>query len=335
MPSYCQILRSCGLAAAGLTLACTSALATDYTYATIVQPGAVQTDPLGINASGEVAGYWVDSNYASHPFTYQNGTITNFSFAQGVDGIQLAGINDKGDLCGSYADANDNSHGFIYTAKGKLITLDVPGGSSTFVNAINDKGDATGSAYVNGYSAAFVYSNGTYTVFTPPTQYEYFTPQAINAKGSVAGYEFSQFGSESAFTYEGGVFTVLALPDTYFTAAFSINKHNVVAGQLANNSRQQFGYTYTAKGKETIIGPPGSTDTFSLGINDSGVVTGVSYDTNGDSTGYTYQAGAYSTLSFTGGSNFSGNFINASGQVLGEYLDSNSLPQSFLATPTQ
>jgi hypothetical protein len=336
MPSLSRFLRGCGLMAGGVTLACSSAFATSYTYQTIVQPGAIQTNPLGLNASGEVVGYWLDSNYGSHPFIYQNGTITSFSFPQGVDGISVAGINNKGDICGSYADSSDTTHGFIYTAKGKLITIDVPNGQDTFVNAINDKDEATGSAYVNGYGAAFAYSKGTYTVFTPATQYELFTPQAINSHGSVTGYESSYItGAESGFTYINGVFTVLSLPNSYFSAGFAINNHNVVAGQLANLSRQEFGFTYNAKDKETIIGPAGSTDTFSLGINNAGVVTGVNYDSSGVSTGYTYVNGVYSTLSFGGYTNFSGNYINESGQVLGEYVDQNGLPQSFLATPAQ
>jgi uncharacterized membrane protein len=337
---HCARLHYAGLIAGGLMAAGPAAHATTYTYQPIVAAGGNGTYPLGLNNAGEVLGYYYDSNYASHPFTYQNGTMTPVTFKEGVDGIRVAGINDKGDICGSYADKNDVEHGFIYTAQGKLITLDVPGGTDTFINAINDRSadEATGSAYVNGYSVAFVYSKGTYTIFTPQQQYVYFTPQAINLKGSVVGYQSTQFGSETGFTYINGVFTLLTLPDTYFTAAFGINVHNVAVGQLANSLRQEYGYFYTSAGKEKILGPKGITDSWSAGINDSSVVTGVSYPSSGNyssSVGYTYDKGVYSTLSFGGYSNFSGNYINASGQVVGEYVDENGLAQVFLATPVQ
>jgi hypothetical protein len=339
MPSFSDLLRSAGLRqlgliAGGLMAACPAAWATSYTYVSIVQPGAKATIPVGLNASGEVVGYWYDSNYAAHPFVYQNGAITPFSFPEGVDGISITGINDAGAICGGYADSNDASHGFIYTAKGKLTTIDVPGGTDTFVNAMNNEGEVAGSAFVNGYGVAFVYRKGVYTVISPATPETYFIPQAINGHGSVAGYQESEFGTETGFTYIAGVYTLLSLPDTYFTAAFSINVHNAAAGQLANDARQEYGFTYSQTGTEAIIGPSGSTDTFSLGINDAGVVTGVSYDTSGNSVGYTYKKnGKYSTLSFGGYSGFSGNYINASGQVLGEYIDNNNIPQIFLATP--
>jgi hypothetical protein len=317
------------LMAGSLCLGSSAALAQTYTFQYITPPGAVQTDPLAVNDSGEVLGYWYDSSYTRHPFTFQNGTLTSFSFPQG-SGIVALGLNNKGDVAGDYTDSSGNEDGFIYTHKGKLITLQLPGASATYVDAINDSDEVAGSGYVNGGISAFVYKDGTYTVFATAN---YTTPQAINNKGSVTGFVSTNVGVETFFTYENGVFTSTPLPDTYFTAGFAINNHGVVAGQLANDSRQQFGFTLTKGGKEKIIGYPGAASCFLQGINNAGEAVGSYFDSNYNSYAFVYLKGAYTTISDGTNSQFNGVAINASGQVIGNYQDQNGVYQAYLATP--
>jgi hypothetical protein len=315
--------------AGAMIMAVTTASATTYNYQTITVPNSIQTDPVAINDSGTAAGQWYDSNYTGHGFVFSAGTVTTFD-PPGAADTYVGGMNNKGDIVGTYLDSSYASHGFIRSAKGKFTTLDVPGSGFTGAAGINDKGVVVVAGQdTAGYQAIYTYAKGVFTLIIDNQQ----TPIAtsINAEGSVAGYNSPPHAYETAFLYEKGTLTILPIEYT-FAASFGINKHNEVVGQAANGGTE-YGFIYSPKGNVKYIGPKGSTDSFNLGVNDLGVIAGVSYDSNENSVGYTYHSGKFSTLSVPGGSNASANAINNAGQVLGNYLDANSVVQTFLATP--
>ncbi|HEY3974775.1 MAG TPA: hypothetical protein VGM18_17350 [Candidatus Sulfotelmatobacter sp.] len=113
---------------------------------TIAVPGAIETDPFGISASGEVVGI------------YNNGSggILNFSFRRGkyrqllIPGAPLAkvyGINPSGTaLVGSYAPSSGVTAGFLYQ-NDTLTTLQFPGSKNTSAAGINASGDVVGTFY--------------------------------------------------------------------------------------------------------------------------------------------------------------------------------------------
>jgi len=311
------------------------ASAASYTYQTITVSGALQTDPIAVNAAGTVLAYWLDSTYTPHYFTWTGGTMTTLSLPNGAQ-FSATGINAKGNICGSYIDGKGNSHGYVLYTNGKMKTIDAASGVQTYITAINDNDDLAGASYNSstGVDSGIVDIKGKVTAFNTTN---YTTSLAINNHGTVTGYVSSDSGSETFFVYGNGVFTSAPLPNTYFSAGFAINTHNVVAGQLANPSRQEFGFIYTSAGHEKIIAPHGSTDSFAQGINDNDDVTGANFDVSQSlvSTGYVYSKGVYTTLSFPKATNFGGVAINNAGQVLGDYLDANGTPQTFLATPAK
>jgi probable HAF family extracellular repeat protein len=85
-----------------------------------VGPGATNTYPHGINASGTVVGYYTDANTAYHGFERSpDGTITTFD-APGAGTTSALGtipfsINDAGLITGSFTDENEVGHGFLVT----------------------------------------------------------------------------------------------------------------------------------------------------------------------------------------------------------------------------
>jgi probable HAF family extracellular repeat protein len=92
----------------------------DGSMTSFVVPGATNTYPHGINASGTVVGYYTDANTAYHGFERsRDGTITTFdapgaSTTSGLGTIPFS-INDAGLITGSYTDQNEVGHGFIVT----------------------------------------------------------------------------------------------------------------------------------------------------------------------------------------------------------------------------
>lgn len=90
----------------------------DGSMTSFVVPGATNTYPLGINASGTVIGYYTDANTAYHGFERApNGTITTFDAPGAGTTYELGtlpfSINDAGVITGSYSDQNWVYHGFI------------------------------------------------------------------------------------------------------------------------------------------------------------------------------------------------------------------------------
>src|SRR5436309_14963237 len=93
-----------------LTSVVTAALA--HTYTTIDFPGAITTDPNGINSSGEIVGSYADGTGAGHGFHFKDGAFTaiNVPSAARTDVIS---INARGDIAGFFLDATDQWHGFV------------------------------------------------------------------------------------------------------------------------------------------------------------------------------------------------------------------------------
>ena len=67
-----------------------------YTYTTIDPPGANNTTPLAINASGQIAGA-----YDTHGFVYSNRVFTTID-VPGASSTQALAISDSGTVFGTY-----------------------------------------------------------------------------------------------------------------------------------------------------------------------------------------------------------------------------------------
>jgi probable HAF family extracellular repeat protein len=105
--------------------------------------GGVQA--TGINNSGDVCGFVIDSNGVSHGWLQILGTVTLLNYPESTSTAAL-GLNNKGQVVGSYTDAAQNTHGFVYyvTTK-KWQMVDEPDGmNTTIVQGINDNGVLVG-----------------------------------------------------------------------------------------------------------------------------------------------------------------------------------------------
>jgi probable HAF family extracellular repeat protein len=99
----------------------------------------------GINNSGDVCGFFIDSKQVNHGWLRVFGHVSTLNYPDST-GTQALGLNNEGQVVGSYTDASGNSHGFVYNYNTKVWqTVDDPNGvNSTIVNGINDKGQLVG-----------------------------------------------------------------------------------------------------------------------------------------------------------------------------------------------
>jgi probable HAF family extracellular repeat protein len=113
---------------------------------------AGSTTALGINASGQIVGAYIDSGGTSHGFLYSGGTYTTLTdpFAingdsSSTNGTAALGINDAGQIVGYYYGSGSTQHGFIYSG-GRYITIDDPlAAKGTAASGINNLGQIVGS----------------------------------------------------------------------------------------------------------------------------------------------------------------------------------------------
>lgn len=117
--------------------------------ATATVPGAGSSSGQGtaayaIDAAGDIAGTYVDSNNALHGYVRSaSGTITAFS-APGAgtstyQGTVPVGFDAAGDVAGLFIDANNMGYGFVRSASGTITTYNAPGAatvSPAIANAI-------------------------------------------------------------------------------------------------------------------------------------------------------------------------------------------------------
>lgn len=115
-------------------------------FEVITIPGAVGgAQATGINNSGQVCGFYIDSKGVNHGFYLNLGTLKTLNYP-GSTFTQALGLNNVNEIVGTYTDKGGAGHGFIYnTSTSTWQSVDDPNGiGSTVVNGINDNHQIVG-----------------------------------------------------------------------------------------------------------------------------------------------------------------------------------------------
>lgn len=316
--------------------------------------GSVQgTLGISIDAEGDIAGTYLDQDFVAHGYLRTaSGIITTFdapdagttstmgpggsaTYLQGT--IPLA-INASATLVGTVLDSNSCNHGFIRTSAGIITEFDAPGGTTTASNCFGY--DKVGTIPLAINSAGVV---------TGPFR---------DANSSFHGFVRAADGSMTTFDVPGaGTFT------TSGTVPLALDSQgNIVGTYLASDSAtgtdMYHGFLRTAAGVITTFDPPGAASpssadvwakyigTFATCLNDSGMVAGTYSDANGIRHGFLrLPDGSFSSFDAPGAgtmtlleSNFlqgtGGVSMDASGNIVGLYVDSNTSYHGFIRTTT-
>ena len=141
---YRQIL----ISALGFLLGAASNLLADGGAFTAIDfPGAASTQAWGITLSGDIVGFYVSADKATHGFLKSRGQFSSIDFP-GASFTEANGISPRGDVIGDYAATLTGSgphHGFVLSRDGAFTSIDYPGATTTVARGMNSHGDIIGS----------------------------------------------------------------------------------------------------------------------------------------------------------------------------------------------
>jgi probable HAF family extracellular repeat protein len=158
-------------------------------------PNASITQPLGINDTGQIIGFYVDQS-GTHGFLRTNGVFKTIQDPNASGASIPFGINNFGHIVGWF-DEGAATHGFLYR-NGVFTTIENPvAPDATFATGINDLGQIVGF-YIDATGFhGFVDTNDIFTTLDDPSANGGGTfAYAINDRDEVVG----QFGNHGFMT---------------------------------------------------------------------------------------------------------------------------------------
>jgi len=298
--------KSLAAVAIGLLLSVPGLAQTQYRFSTIDvtidEHHATATEPNG-NSTLEIAGMFNFEDEMQHGFVLNKGVFTQIDAPGGVNGTSINGINAAGQLAGTYLDDRLVFHAF-FEDKGIFTTLDPTNSIRTSGGFINAQGQVVGFyrvALQPQRRLGFIWSKGTFTTFSEP--------------------------------FDGPAFG---------TRAFGINDIGEVVGDYSDDPDHAHGYLRSSKGDFTPLNVPDAGSTTAQGINNAGTIVGY-YNilklNDPNPHGFVFNHGVFMTVDVPdkdGKAQLTQIFsINAKGEIVGSYFDSEGVQYGFLGVPAR
>lgn len=218
-------------------------------------PGSVQTQVVGIDNSGDTAGFYVDQDGINHGFLDISGTFSTVDFP-GTTFNQLLGLNDANEAAGYWQDGNGTQFPYTYQS-GIFTSLDssLPTHISARATGVNNAGDVSGSYVdVSGVTHGFRLSGATLTTLDYPGA-TFTQALGLNSKGQVVGSYVDGAGATHGFVYVVISEEFRSFDDKYgigTTVINGINDWGLTVGFFVDAN----GNTYGFRGHEYVTVPP-------------------------------------------------------------------------------
>ena len=258
---------------------------------------------MGVNTSGEVAGYayYTTGTSAPHAVIWNNGGVmTDISGSLAAVNSRAFSVNDSGEVAGYLASPQ---HGFLYFNSSTVTDMStLPGelnGASSRPTCVTDGGMVAGGGGTNGYG--FVY-NGTTSYSVGNLGGGNCSTWAVNDSNVAVGASMQGGIDPTTYatysTFSGGSWTTHNL-GAGAGNAFAINSSGTIVGQSGGSTLNYFGtgtYGFVAvntSGSYTVTDLPtlGGSGNAAYSISNTGVAVGAS---SGHACIYTQSAGVWS-----------------------------------------
>jgi hypothetical protein len=221
------------------------------TYTQIKYLGSSLTTAMGINGSGEVAGYYYNNKTTG--FLYSEGTYTRIYYPGSIN-TWVMGIDGSGDVAGYYEIKHKDDDLGFFESGGTYTEIKPPDSKSTLIEGVSASGALYGSYKTSLRSTAraipFVYSGGTYTTIDVSGSTSAYVT-GVNASGVIAG-DYMSGSTEFGFVDSGGTYTTIDVAGSTDTYVEGINNSGQVTGYYLSGSGT-FGFIATPQTGDDIL----------------------------------------------------------------------------------
>lgn len=211
-------------------------------------PKFAQTQVIGVNNAGQIAGFYITEAGVTFGF-YHDYAGFHSVWYPGTTFNQLLGINNMGQTAGYYADSAGNDHGYTFGYNADLFQL-LTFVSSSVVSVqqtgINDLGEICGF-YVdgNGVNHGFTLTGGTFTTLDFPGS-TFTQALGLNNSGWVVGTYLDSGGLSHGFVYNHPKFMSIDDPDGVGTTVVNgINRYGKLVGFYVDSAGNTDGFVAT------------------------------------------------------------------------------------------
>ncbi len=287
------------LCAIAVILACAvgayagDAPALSFTFTKASVPGAVMTEPGGVNNAGVSVGLYLDKGSVQHGYILNGKKLTKLDDPKAAPSTTAgSNINPNGaiSVVGSYTSkTNGASVGFLYKG-GKFTDVAGPKGNiGTTASAVNDTGAIVGS-YVdsNGVTHGYLLKGGKYTTLDPPGSTS-TTATGINKSGKIVMFWIDSNGAYESSLYNGKTYKTINVPGAAHSLSLDLNAAGDVCYQWIDSGGVNHG-ALLHLGKYYKFDFPKSTGTYGGGINDKSTIIGGYQTSAGGSSWFGYEA---------------------------------------------
>ncbi len=260
-------------------------------FTSIDFPAATLTNVQGINAEGDIVGFYQDAA-GQHGFVRRNGVFTSINYP-GAISTDARGISADGDIVGSYTVAPGgppNIHGYLLR-QGTLTEIQFPGHMGTIAQRISSHGDIYGCYHdtdLMGTMHGFVRdADGN---FAEHSQERLWTgldvPASMNNGAVPSGniivglYTDMMTDQTHGYVLDFGNFMPFDFPDSVNTSAWDISPEGQIVGAFQDTNTKFHGFVRTREGDFMAIDFPGSSATRAFGINPRAEIVGAYVDSN-------------------------------------------------------
>lgn len=269
----------------GILAGCGDRVEPLYDFTRLDVPGAASTVASGINASGQVVGWYHDTEGDGvHGFIFRDSGFTRLDYPGAVL-TQLHGIGQDGAIVGTYRMAGESDksfHGFLLKTSGEFVEVSVPGHLNTVAQRILPDGTILGCYHDDDWTTTMrgvTFSReGPVNMDLPATMTNGSTPDGRTVVGLV-------MDSKRAFIVDRGVLSLFDAPGSVLTEAWDINPSGTIVGLYEDSASATHGYLRQGE-KFTILDVPGAVSTMIFGINAAGDLAGALDDSTGATHGF-------------------------------------------------
>ena len=310
-------------------------------------PAAVETYADFVNSRRLMVGSYVDTDGVYHAYArLPDGRFVpiNLENASTLEYFFVHGINDTGTIVARAKRMGAVPLTYIGSAHEGLEEFKLPGSVSTEGYNINQDGSIVGNyESADGRRYGFIASPvGDDQPVAQPTALTY-TFESIDVPGvdylaltassdfeDYAGYTKSVDGEKTVgFTLINGVFTTYDFPGSQNTYFYALGNNGQAAGYYEDSAGLHHG-VILEDGELRQYDYPGSVETEIYGISDAtGVLTGNFIDASGIRRGFSGDT----IVEAPDASATYADFVNASGRIVGTYIDAEGIPHAYVRTP--